>query len=489
MSRIGSYYKLKDQTLSLKPESPLLRDKTIMKYLLDLTHKAASRQLDKQKDLHPGIKVDELSLQTLPESGIGTEAVLKYFEDHFAESISNTAGPRYFGFVVGGSTPASVAGDWLVSTLDQNPFGSTDSIAPQIEAQTIHFLKQLLNLDGEYFGAFVTGATMSNFVGLATARQWVGEQRGHNYSVEGLTGAPEIQVLSASAHSSIFKALSMTGIGRKSIIKINTLPDRETMDVADLERQLELVQGPVIVSASAGTVNTVDFDNLQAIGALKQKYTFWLHVDAAFGGFAACSGKFAHLTAGINYADSITVDAHKWLNVPYDSAMHFTRHKLTQGRVFQNQAAYLGGDELGPDYLHYTPENSRRFRALPAWFTLLAYGKEGYAEIVERNCALARLLAEYLEQSGAFRVLAPVHMNVVCFTLKGKNLTIQSVQQYLDRVRDDGRAFFSATVYKGTPAIRAAVSNWQTDERDILLAFQALEELAQHVPASQATRN
>src|SRR5690606_10808901 len=238
--------------------------------------------------------VDELPMQNLPEDGAGAEAVLNLFEEQYAQRISNSAGPRYFGYVIGGSTPASVVGDWIVSALDQNPFGSTDSIAPQIERQAIHYLKQLLNIDEAYFGSFVTGATMSNFVGMATARQWVGEQRGHNYSVEGLAGAEEIRVLSGSAHSSIFKAVSKAGIGRKAVMKIETLPDREAMDIADLENQLQLIKVPVIVSASAGTVNTVDFDDLQAIGRLKEKYNFWLHVDAAFGGFAGCSEKYSH---------------------------------------------------------------------------------------------------------------------------------------------------------------------------------------------------
>ena len=157
--------------------------------------------------------------------------------------------------------------------------------------------------------------------------------------------------------------------------------------------------------------------------------------------------------------------------------MHFTRHQTLQGKVFQNQAAYLGGDELSPDYLHYTPENSRRFRALPAWFTLLAYGRSGYAEIVERNCALARLLGECIDRSRYFTLLAPVRMNVVCFTLKN-DVTQAGVHEFLDRVRDDGRAYFSPTVYAGVPAIRAAVSNWQTEEKDIRMAFDALRELA-----------
>jgi glutamate/tyrosine decarboxylase-like PLP-dependent enzyme len=462
------------------PDGRLLRDKLLTPHLLTLACYSAARQLERQRDLHPGVFVGDLTMEDLPHEGAGTEAVLDLFEKQYAGHIANSAGPRYFGFVIGGSTPASVVGDWMVSTLDQNPFGSTDSIAPQIERQTIHYLKQLLNIDDAYYGSFVTGATMSNFVGMATARQWVGEQRGHDYSFDGITGAEPIEVLSGSAHSSIYKVLSMAGIGRRAVVKIKNLPGREAIDIADLESQLKHANGPVIVSASAGTVNTVDFDDLEAIGKLKERYNFWMHVDAAFGGFAACSLRYAHLIQGINYADSITIDAHKWLNVPYDSAMHFTRHHGLQGKVFQNQAAYLGGDELSPDYLHYTPENSRRFRALPAWFTLLAYGRTGYAEIVERNCALAGLLGEHIERSRHFRLLAPVRMNVVCFTFK-TSTTQYGIHEFLNMVRDDGRAYFSPTVFEGVPAIRAAVSNWQTEEKDIRIAFDALEELAARV--------
>lgn len=428
-----------------------------------------------QEELPPGMHVDNLPASVLPEKGVGATQVLRVFERNYAGKITNSAGPRYFGFVTGGSTPASVAGDWLVSTYDQNACGSNDSIAPQIEHQTIGFIRQLLGIDKEYFGSFVTGATISNMVGLALGRQWIGEQQVMDFSNDGISG--KIKVFSGTPHSSILKSLSMLGIGRMSITTVKTLDGREAVDVAQLEKALAAHDGPSIVVANAGTVNTVDFDDVAAIGELKMKHPFWLHVDAAFGGFAGVSPKYRHLVEGINLADSITIDAHKWLNVPYDAAMQFTRHKALQLKVFRNAAAYLSDPEQSPDFFHYTPENSRRFRALPAWFSLLAYGREGHREIVERNCAMASKLGEWINGSDKYQLLAPVRMNVVCFTLSGGK-SMNDIKVFLDRVRDDGRVFFTPTLYKGTPAIRAAVSNWLTSERDINIAIEALDQLA-----------
>ncbi len=458
---------------------PLLtHDNETIGQLLQRTQALASEYLQQQQTMPPGRYIPDITLEDLPHRGIGAHSTLARFAAEFADKMTNSTGPRYFGFVTGGSTPAALAGDWLVSAYDQNACGSNDSIAPQLERQTIHFFKQLFGLDSGYYGSFVSGATVSNFVGLTLGRQWAGEQRGVDVSRDGLASLPALPVVSGTPHSSIAKALAMAGMGRKAVIKIDTLPNREAIDIQALERYLSTTSEPVIVIANAGTVNTVDFDDLEAIGALKARYNFWLHVDAAFGGFAACSERYAHLMRGINYADSITIDAHKWLNVPYDAAMQFTRHKDLQLKVFQNSAAYLGDPAASPDYFHYTPENSRRFRALPAWFTLVAYGREGYQEIVERNCAAAHQLGEYIQQSDTFRLLASVRMNVVCFTLAGREQTMAEIQQFLAAVRDNGQAFFTPTIYKGTPGIRAAVSNWLTTLADIEIAFSAITKIA-----------
>lgn len=458
--------------------NPLLEnDHKNISDILDQTLKVAKGYFEKQNDMPASRYIKDILLSDLPQKGISAMGAIDFFAKEYTDKMTNSAGPRYFGFVTGGSTPASVAGDWLVSTFDQNACGSNDSIAPQLEIQTLHFLKQLFGIDKAYFGSFVTGATVSNFVGLAIARQWVGEQQGIDISNEGLQALPFIKIVSSTAHSSIIKSLSMLGMGRNALVKINTLPNREAIDLNEFEGYLKQNQNsPLIIVANAGTVNTVDFDDLEAIGQLKKKYNFWLHVDAAFGGFAAVSPKFAHLMMGINHADSITIDAHKWLNVPYDAAMQFTKHKTLQLKVFQNSAAYLGDPAQSPDFFHYTPENSRRFRALPSWFTLMAYGKEGHQEIVERNCDCASMLGSMIQNSSEFKLLSSVRMNVVCFTFNQENPSATEIAKFLAKVRDDGRTFFTPTNYKGVPAIRAAFSNWQTTEEDVTIAFHILKE-------------
>ncbi|KUN30253.1 amino acid decarboxylase [Streptomyces antibioticus] len=417
----------------------------------------------------PVVRLDKApDPEVLPGTGAGGEAALARFAERWAPGFSGSAGPRYLGFVTGGATPASVAGDWLTGAYDQNGSGAAGSWATALERETVGWLRELFGLGPAHSGAFVTGATTSNTVGLAIAREWLGERLGVSVSRDGAAALGQVDVLSGSPHSSIGKALSVLGIGRDRLRSVPVLSgNREAVDVAALDRALSELDGrPAIVVANAGTVNTVDFDDLRAIAALKERHDFWLHVDAAFGGFAALSPSYAALVDGLDAADSVCVDLHKWLNVPYDAAVQFTRRRDLQVAVFHNASPYLGLPVGEPDFVHLTPENSRRLRALPAWFSLVAYGREGHREIVERNVALARDLGERIAGLDGLRLLAPVRLNVVCFTL-AEEPTQERVAALARALAKTGEVFVTPTVYDDTPGLRAAFSNWRTSADDV----------------------
>lgn len=415
--------------------------------------------------------------QPLPQRGGGIVSALADFQQRWEPGFSGSAGPRYLGFVTGGATPAALAGDWLASVYDQNPTAGIDSAAPDLERETLAWLGELFGLGAAQHGIFVSGATLSNFAGLALAREWLGECRGVRVGEAGVAALGPLHVLSGAPHSSIYKALSMLGVGRGAVRTAARQPGREAVDLAQLAAELERLGGePAIVVANAGTVNTVDFDDLAAIAALRDRYPFWLHVDAAFGAFAALSPPHAHLTAGIGLADSVCIDLHKWLNVPYDSAVLFTRRRDLQLRVFQNAAAYLGLPGDNPDFVHLTPENSRRLRALAAWFTLRGYGRDGHAEIVQRNIACAQDLGQRIARQPKLRLLAPVRLNVVCFTL-AEDPTEARIQALVQALRDSGEAFMTPSVYEGSWCLRAAFSNWRTTHADVERVMQALTKV------------
>ena len=418
--------------------------------------------------------------QSLPESGVGTQEALRIFNEKYEPIIVASSGPRYLGFVTGGTTPASIAGDWLTTIYDQNTQSvkGQGDISAVIEKEAIKLLLELLELPDNFLGGFVTGATMSNFSCLAVARQWLGKDYGKDIAKEGIT--IPIKILTATPHSSAIKSLSLLGIGSSNIIKIKIVEgNREAICVEDLERQIVQLSGaPFILISSGGTVNTVDFDDFTAIRKLKEKYNFWWHIDAAFGGFAACSDAYKHLVKDWEYADSITVDCHKWLNVPYESAVFFIKeeHKLLQVETFQNSnAPYLGDPLENFNYLNFLPENSRRLKALPAWFSLLAYGKEGYREIVENNIKLSRQFGKFIEESSDFELLAPVRLNTVCFTLKEKDP--DRVDRFLGLLNKTGKVFMTPTYYNQHKGIRAAFVNWRTNEQDVELIIEAMTEV------------
>lgn len=416
----------------------------------------------------------------LIEKGIGAIDALKLFNEIFEPLIVASSGPRYWGFVTGGSTPASIVGDWLATVYDQNPqaLKGNGDISAAIEIETIQLLLNLFDLPKTFLGGFVTGATMSNFTCLAVARQWIGKQLGKDFAKEGVSG--NIKILTATPHSSSIKCLSMLGIGSNNYSKVNTLNgNREAIDTVDLENKIiELNGQPFILITSAGTVNTVDFDDFKAIAKLKEKYNFWWHTDAAFGGFAACSTSHKHLLNGWELSDSITIDCHKWLNVPYESAVFFIKetHQLLQVETFQNSnAPYLGNPLENFNYLNFSPENSRRLKALPAWFSLMAYGKDGYQDIVDKCIRLAELFGQFIIQNKAFKLLAPVRLNTVCFTLNGKE-NQDKVQLFLNALNKTGQVFMTPTVYNNTKGIRAAFVNWRTTENDINIVIAMMNK-------------
>lgn len=422
-----------------------------------------------------------VSAPNLGENGIGALEALRQFHDRFDPIIVGSTGPRYWGFVTGGATPASIVGDWLSSIYDQNTqsLKGYGDISANIEMETISLLLDLFELPNTFLGGFVTGATMSNFSCLAVARQWLGNVLGKDIAKDGVD--IKIPVLSAMPHSSAVKSLAMLGMGSKNITIIKTMEgNREAMDMLDLEHQIQALEGqPFILISSAGTVNTTDFDDFVAIQHLKTKYQFWWHIDAAFGGFAVCSPEHKHQVQGWEGADSITIDCHKWLNVPYDSAFYLIKeqHKMQQVATFQNSNAPYLGDPLEQfSYLNFLPENSRRLRALPVWFTLRAYGKSGYRDIVENSIAMAQLFGQFVEQSADFELLAPVRLNNVCFTLKGLEKQ-ELVSDFLGKLNTAGRVFMTPTVYKGKKGIRAAFVNWRTTKEDVQIAIEEMKRL------------
>ncbi|MGD3112454.1 pyridoxal phosphate-dependent decarboxylase family protein, partial [Streptomyces sp. YGL11-2] len=394
--------------------------------------------------------------------------------------LSASAGPRYLGFVTGGVTPAALAGDWLTAAADQNSMSSLDATGQHLERETTGWLRTLFGLSDAHEGALVSGATMSNTVGLAIAREWLGERRGVSPAEDGVAALGPVRVLSGTPHSSVAKGLSMLGLGRSALVTVPTLPGREAVDPAALERALREADGPCVIVANAGTVNTVDFDDLRTLAALRDRYDCWLHIDAAFGAFAALSPDHAHLADGLDLADSLCIDLHKWLNVPYDSAVQFTRRRDLQARVFQNAAAYLGPLGDSPDLVHLTPENSRRLRALPAWFTLRAYGSEGHRDIVDRCAESARTLGEAVASLDGLELLSPVRLNVVCFTL-AHSPTAERLAALADALAAE--VFLTPTVYAGLPALRAAFSNWRTTGEDVRRIVTALASAVRNLPA------
>jgi glutamate/tyrosine decarboxylase-like PLP-dependent enzyme len=411
---------------------------------------------------------------SLPEEGSGAvEALLELIENGVPAAV-RSSGPRMFHFVTGGVTPAALGGDWLASALDQNAFSWVGTpLGSRLEAVTIRWLKELFHLSASWAGVLTTGATMANFTALAAARHWYGEHHGVDVEERGLAGLPPVTVLSSGyIHVSAVKALAMLGIGRASVRRL--AQDRVgRLDLEALEASLRDLGGaPSIVVATAGEVNAGDFDPIEAVADLAGRHGAWLHVDGAFGLFARVSPRAEALAAGVERADSVIADGHKWLNVPYDSGFAFVRDPMALPKAFTASADYLPSPEdPHPNFGYFGPEMSRRARALPAWASLRAYGRAGYRAMVERHLDLAQRLAERIDDEPSLERLADVPLNVVCFRFRPAGLDEGDLDELNRRLGEalveDGRVYVGTTTYDGRVALRPAIVNWRTTERDV----------------------
>ena len=345
--------------------------------------------------------------------------------------------------------------------------------------RTLDFLKDLFDLPRAAFdGSFTTGATASNLLGLTTAREWCADAIGVNAAEAGMRGLPPIPVLSACPHASMIKVLSIAGFGRNALVPVGRLPGSEAMDPAALDAALGAQgDGPKIVVASAGTVTMTDFDDLNAVADICAKHGAWLHVDAAFGIFARCLPALAGLAAELERADSITGDCHKWLNVPYDSGFFFTRRGDLLERAQGLSAAYLATGAAEPAMMSRTVESSQRFRALPTWMTLIAYGREGVQDVVRANCAQAAALAAWVAAAPGFVLLCPARLNVVVLAVAEADGTPASTARngaLLAALARGGRVFATPGSVGAHAGIRMCFSNWMTEDADLPIIFNAL---------------
>ena len=407
----------------------------------------------------------------LPEKGLDARAVLASLAEEAEPGLVGSASGRYFGFVVGGGEPAALAADWLTSAWDQNAGGYVlGASAAVVEEVTRGWLTELLGLPPDVSIGYVTGCQMAHVTALAAARQHVLERAGWDVARGGLSGSPPISVVvGEKRHVTIDRALRLLGIG-DSALTIVPADDQGRMRVEELPGSLRDM--PTIVCGQAGEVNTGAFDDLGAIAdAVATARNAWFHVDGAFGLWAASSPELEHLLRGSERADSWATDAHKWLNVPYDSGLAFCAHPESHRAAMAVTAAYLqfSPDVRERDAVDWTPEFSRRARGFAVYAAIRSLGRSGIAEVVERCCANAKLFAALLEAAGA-TILNDVVLNQVLVRFDDGEHT----RQVIERVQADGTCWLGGTEWGGEHAMRISVSNWRTTREDVERSTEAI---------------
>lgn len=444
---------------------------------------------DERIALPPGAEAALASFrEPLPEFGSGAKAALDRLLELNAKAAGNSGGPKCFHFVIGGSTPASLVADLLATAYETMTYTWVLSpLGVQMELQALDWLKEIFGLPEQWPGVMVTGATMANFVCLAAARQWWGEQLGLDVSEAGLSGVEPPPVLTSGfVHASTLKVLGLLGIGRSRVERFS----RDAfgrVDLAALEKRLRELNGrPALAVVNAGEVNAGEFDPVNEMIELGRQHNCWVHVDGAFGLFARVSPRIAHLVEGVEKADSVTVDGHKWLNVPYDSGYAFVRDYGLMARAFRYSADYLATeDRVHPTPGAIGPESSRRGRGFAVWATLKAYGREGHRRIVEHCLDVAQHFAEQVRQAPELELMNHVQLNIVAFRYNPGRMSEEALDELNHRlgqaVLADGRFLVGTSKLGPRTVFRPAFSNWRTRFEDVEELAKVVIEIAERI--------
>jgi glutamate/tyrosine decarboxylase-like PLP-dependent enzyme len=437
--------------------------------------------------LEPVEKLRSRLRKSLPETGTDPAAVIRELARDVDGGLVASAGPRYFGFVTGGSLPAAMAADWLSSAWDQNAVLSIASPAAGVVEEAVSdWVLDLLDLPRESSVGFVTGCQMANFTGLAAARHEVLKKAGWDVEAFGLFGAPPVTVVAGEeAHATLFVALRMLGLGADRVVRVAT-DGQGRMDPAALEKALSAAEGPLIVCLQAGNVNTGAFDPCSRLIPPAREKGAWIHVDGAFGLWGRLLPELAGETAGIEGADSWATDAHKWLNVPYDSGIAVVRNEAAHRASMVLAAPYYiaAPDEIR-DPSQWVPESSRRARGFPLYAAIRSLGREGLSEMVRRHCRQARLMADLLNEDPRIGIENDVVLNqvLVRFSPEGGKGDVDAYNRKITSlVQKEGTCWAGGSAWKGRAAMRISVSGWPTSDEDIRVSAAAIRRVLADTP-------
>ena len=448
-----------------------------MQDLLDDAARRAIRYLEEieHRDVAPNpdalARLPELD-GALPAQPCPPAQTLRLLDEVGSPATMASAGGRFFGFVIGGALPVTVASNWLATAWDQNAALQAPSPAvAALEATALRWMLEVLGLPAHCAGAFVTGATMANFSALAAARHAVLARAGWSVEADGLFGAPPITVVVGDeAHPTLMKSLGMLGLGRNRVQRVPV--DGQGRMRAD---SLPALTGPVIVCLQAGNLHTGAFDPFTDIVPAARDAGAWVHVDGAFGLWASASPALAPLAAGMALADSWATDAHKWLNVPYDSGIAFVRDADALRSAMAISADYLpAGNARNPS--DFTPELSRRARGVDVWAALRTLGRAGVAAMLERCCAHARRFAQELHAAG-FEILNDVVLNQVLVSFGDTQATLRTIAE----LQAEGTCWCGPTRWQGRTAMRISVCSWATTDDDVTRSIAAMCKVAQRL--------